>query len=164
MVFSLYAKGLTDGETGARFREIHGASVLGETVGGTADGAIEEMSEWSSRPLGPVHAAVSVECDRGTARSSAARSARPSAWIRTDALGLWGSPASEGARRWLSMPTYLRSRGVVDALVPVCDGLRGLPDAVETVRPPATRADVRDPLVAQHVQARVREGPGRASP
>lgn len=52
-----------------------------------------------------------------------------------DVLGIWGSPASEGARYWLSVLTDLKNRGVGDVFVPLCDGLKGLPDAVGTVWP-----------------------------
>jgi hypothetical protein len=50
-----------DGEAGARLRGIHGASASGGTAAGIADGVVEEMSEWSSGPLDPVCAAVSVD-------------------------------------------------------------------------------------------------------
>jgi putative transposase len=52
-----------------------------------------------------------------------------------DVLGIWGSPASEGAKYWLSVLTDLKNRGVADVFFLVCDGLKGLPDAVETVWP-----------------------------
>jgi transposase-like protein len=41
----------------------------------------------------------------------------------------------EGAKHWLQVFTELKHRGVEDVLMLVCDELRGLPDAVETVWP-----------------------------
>jgi len=52
-------------------------------------------------------------------------------------LGIW-LETTEGAKFWLKVLTELRNRGVEDVLFVCCDGLPGLPDAVETVWPAAT--------------------------
>ena len=49
-------------------------------------------------------------------------------------LGIWVQ-ATEGAKFWLSVCTELRNRGVRDVLIACCDGLSGLPEAIETVWP-----------------------------
>jgi transposase-like protein len=51
VVLSLYAKGLTTGEISAHFAEIYGASVSRETISRITDKVIEEMNDWSVRPL-----------------------------------------------------------------------------------------------------------------
>jgi transposase-like protein len=51
VVLSLYAKGLTTGEISAHFEEIYGASVSKETISRITDKVLEEMNEWSARPL-----------------------------------------------------------------------------------------------------------------
>jgi transposase-like protein len=51
MVLSLYAKGLTTGEICAHFAEIYGASVSRETISRITDKVLEEMQDWSVRPL-----------------------------------------------------------------------------------------------------------------
>lgn len=53
-----------------------------------------------------------------------------------DVLGLW-TGAIEGAKFWLSVLTELRNRGVKDILVVCVDGLKGFPQAIETVFPQA---------------------------
>src|SRR3954465_1125540 len=58
IVLSLYAKGLTTGEISAHFAEIYGASVSRETISRITDKVIEEMTDWSHRPLDEVYAAV----------------------------------------------------------------------------------------------------------
>ena len=50
-------------------------------------------------------------------------------------LGIWASPAAEGARYWLSVLTEMKNRGVDDVFFLICDGLKGLPDAVGAVWP-----------------------------
>jgi hypothetical protein len=51
IVLSLYAKGLTTGEISAHFAEIYGASVSKETISRITDKVLEEMTDWSHRPL-----------------------------------------------------------------------------------------------------------------
>ncbi|GGT45269.1 hypothetical protein GCM10010254_75260 [Streptomyces chromofuscus] len=52
-----------------------------------------------------------------------------------DILGIWAGDGGEGAKHWLQAFAELKNRGVEDVLMLVCDGLKGLPDAVETVWP-----------------------------
>src|SRR6188472_606849 len=61
VVLSLYAKGLTTGEISADFAEIYGASISKETVSRITDKVVEEMLDWTSRPLEPVYAAVFLD-------------------------------------------------------------------------------------------------------
>ncbi|WP_027657346.1 IS256 family transposase, partial [Salinispora vitiensis] len=58
VVLSLYAKGLTTGEISAHFAEIYGASVSKETISRITDKVLEEMADWSHRPLDEMYAAV----------------------------------------------------------------------------------------------------------
>ncbi|MCX4792654.1 IS256 family transposase, partial [Streptomyces sp. NBC_01242] len=52
-----------------------------------------------------------------------------------DILGLWVGDGGEGAKYWLQVLTEIKNRGARDVLMLVCDGLTGLPDAVNTVWP-----------------------------
>ncbi len=51
-----------------------------------------------------------------------------------ECLGLWIADA-EGARTWLSILKVLKNRGLNDILIACVDGLKGFPDAVNTVYP-----------------------------
>ena len=61
IVLSPNAKGLTTGEISARFAEIYGASVSEETISRITDKVIEEVQDWSARPLDEVYAAFSEQ-------------------------------------------------------------------------------------------------------
>lgn len=50
-----------------------------------------------------------------------------------DILGLWDGDGGEGAKFWLSVLTETKNRGVEDVCIVVCDGLEGLPEAINTV-------------------------------
>ncbi|EST33778.1 hypothetical protein M878_12085 [Streptomyces roseochromogenus subsp. oscitans DS 12.976] len=54
---------------------------------------------------------------------------------RRETLGLWAGDGGEGAKHWLHILNEIKNRGVNDVLMLVCDGLKGLPEAVETVWP-----------------------------
>ena len=66
----------------------------------------------------PVYCAIGVTVDR-----------------KRDILGLWIGVGGEGAKYWLGVLTELRNRGVEDVCIVVCDGLKGLPEAIETTWP-----------------------------
>jgi transposase-like protein len=56
-----------------------------------------------------------------------------------DVLGLWLGPSGgEGAKQWATMLTELRNRGLQDALIVCCDGLKGLPESIRITWPDAT--------------------------
>jgi transposase-like protein len=52
-----------------------------------------------------------------------------------DFLGLWAGEHGdgEGAKFWLRVLSEIKNRGTRDVLMVVCDGLKGLPDAVNSV-------------------------------
>jgi transposase-like protein len=141
MVISLYAKGLTTGEISAHFAEIYGASVSKETISRITDKVIEEMNDWAHRPLDEVYAAVFIDAIMVKVRDGQVANRPVYAAIGVtlqggkDVLGLWAGTGGEGAKFWMSVLTDLRNRGVRDVFFLVCDGLKGLPEAVSNVWP-----------------------------
>ena len=140
VVLSLYARGLTTGEISAHFQEIYGADVSRETVSRITERVVAEKDEWCSRPLDRVYAAVFIDATVVKVRDG--QVANRAFYVAVgvdleggrDVLGIWASPAAEGARYWLSVLTELKNRGVDDVFFLICDGLKGLPDAVEIRR------------------------------
>lgn len=51
-----------------------------------------------------------------------------------EVLGLW-TTANEGSKFWLQVLTDLQNRGVKDILIACVDGLKGFPQAIESVFP-----------------------------
>lgn len=51
-----------------------------------------------------------------------------------DMLGIWVGEA-EGANYWLGIMNELKNRGVQDILIATVDGLKGFPEAIESVFP-----------------------------
>jgi putative transposase len=141
VVLSLYAKGLTTGEISAHFAEIYGASVSKETISRITDKVIEEMNDWSVRPLDETYAAIFIDAIVVKVRDGQVANRPFYAAIGVtlagdrDILGLWAGTGGEGAKFWMSVLTDLRNRGVKDTFFVVCDGLKGLPEVVSNVWP-----------------------------
>ncbi|WP_369751386.1 IS256 family transposase [Micromonospora sp. ATCC 39149] len=141
VVLSLYAKGLTTGEISAHFAEIYGASVSKETISRITDKVIEEMTDWSHRPLDAIYAAVFSDAIVVKVRDGQVANRPFYAAIgvsldgEKDILGLWAGTGGEGAKFRMSVLTDLRDRGVKDVFFLVCDGLKGLPEVVTNVWP-----------------------------
>ena len=145
IVLSLYAKGLTTGEISAHFAQIYGASVSKDTVSRITDRVIEEMQAWSSRPLEAVYAAVFIDAIMVKIRDGQVGNRPVYAAIgvdldgHKDILGMWaGDGDGESAKFWMAVLTELKNRGVTDVFFVVCDGLKGLPNSVNTIWPMAT--------------------------
>ncbi|HEX8511183.1 MAG TPA: IS256 family transposase [Propionibacteriaceae bacterium] len=144
VVLSLYAKGLTTGEISAHFADVYGASVSKDTVSRITDRVIEEMHTWWARPLEKVYAAIFIDAIMVKIRDGQVRNRPVYAAIgvdldgHKDVLGMWaGDGYGESAKFWLAVLTELRNRGVKDVFFVVCDGLKGLPDSVNTAFPQA---------------------------
>jgi transposase-like protein len=141
MVISLSAKGLTHGEIAAHLAEVYGAEVSKQTITTITDRVMEGMAEWQSRPLDPVYAVVFIDAIQVKIREGQVAN-RPvylalgvTADGTRDVLGLWAGEHGdgEGAKFWLRVLSEIKNRGTRDVLMVVCDGLKGLPDAVNSV-------------------------------
>lgn len=145
MVISLSAKGLTTGEIQAHLAEVYGAEVSKTTISTITDAVMAGMAEWQNRPLDFVYPVVFIDAIQVKIREGKVAN-RPIYMALAvtcdgtrDILGLWAGEhaAGEGAKFWLQVLTELRNRGLADVLMVVCDGLTGLPDAINTVWPDA---------------------------
>jgi putative transposase len=141
MVISLSAKGLTHGEIAAHLAEVYGAEVSKQAITMITDRVMEGMAEWQSRPLDPVYAVVFIDAIQVKIREGQVAN-RPvylalgvTADGTRDILGLWAGEHGngEGAKFWLRVLSEIKNRGTRDVLMVVCDGLKGLPDAVNSV-------------------------------
>jgi putative transposase len=141
IVLSLSAKGLTTGEVSAHLAEVYGASVSKDTISTITDRVLEGMAEWQSRPLDRVYPVIFIDCIHVKIREGNVTN-RPIYLAlgvtvngERDILGLWAGEHGdgEGAKYWLRVLSEIKNRGVADVLMVVCDGLKGLPDAVNTV-------------------------------
>jgi putative transposase len=141
LVLSLSAKGLTHGEIAAHLAEVYGTEVSKQTISTITDKVMEGMAEWQNRPLDRVYPVVFIDAINVKIRDGQVAN-RPVYVVMAvtvdghrDILGIWAGDGGEGAKHWLHVLTELKNRGVADVLMLVCDGLKGLPEAVEAVWP-----------------------------
>jgi putative transposase len=140
-IISLYARGMTVREIQSHLEELYGAEVSPSLISSITDAVADEVKAWQSRPLEPVYPIVYLDCihvkvrDTGAVRVKAVYLALG---INLDGekevLGLWIAQ-TEGAKFWLQVVTELKNRGVQDIFIACVDGLKGFPEAIETVYP-----------------------------
>lgn len=143
LVISLSAKGLTHGEICAHVAEIYGAEVSKQTISAITDRVMEGMTAWQNRPLDAVYPVIFIDCVNVKIREGNVAN-RPiyvalavTCEGTRDILGLWAGEHGdgEGAKYWMRVLSEIKNRGTQDCLIVVCDGLKGLPEAVTTVWP-----------------------------
>ena len=145
LVISLSAKGLTTGEIAAHLAEVYGAQVSKQTISTITDRVLEGMAEWQSRPLDPVYPVLFIDCvnvkirDGNVANRPIYVALAVTVTGTRDILGLWAGEHGdgEGAKYWLRVLSEIKNRGTADVCLVVCDGLKGLPEAIATVWPAA---------------------------
>ena len=105
------------------------------------DAVLDEVQAWQSRPLEQLYPIVYLDAlhvkmrDNGHVQNRAVYTAIAITLEgKKEVLGLWSS-ANEGAKFWLQVLTELQTRGVKDILIACVDGLKGFPEAIETVFP-----------------------------
>ena len=141
LVISLTAKGLTTGEVCAHLAEVYGTEVSKETISTITDRVLESLGEWQNRPLDPVYPVMFIDCINVKIRDGqvANRPVYVALAVTCDGgrdiLGLWAGDGGEGSKYWQRVLTEIHHRGVKDICILVCDGLTGLPEAVNQVWP-----------------------------
>lgn len=143
LILSLYARGMTTRDIQAHLAEVYGAGVSPALVSRVTDVVAEEITAWQTRPLDAVYPILYIDALMIKVRDGATvdnKAAHLVVGVDTDGykhvLGIWIA-ASEGARFWAGVLTELRNRGLKDALIVCCDGLAGLPEAIEAAWPRA---------------------------
>lgn len=142
-ILSLYAKGMTTREIAAAFKELYDADVSPALISKVTDTVMEQIVEWQNRPLDAVYPIVYLDCIVLKVRQYS-RLINKSVFLalginiegQKELLGMWLAE-NEGAKFWLNVLTELKNRGLNDILIACVDGLKGFPDAINTVYPKA---------------------------
>ncbi len=140
-MISLYARGMSTRDIQAHLQEMYGVEVSAGLISEETNEVMEEVKAWQNRPLEPLYALMYLDAlvvkirHNGRVENRAIYVAIGVDWHgKKDVLGLWTS-ATEGAKFWLGVLTELKNRGIKDVLVVCVDGLKGFPQAIETVFP-----------------------------
>jgi transposase-like protein len=144
-IIALYARGMTTRDIRAHLREMYDVDVSPDLISRVTDAVVEELQEWQARPLDRVYPVVFIDALMVKIRDGVVANRPVYLAIGIDCdgakqvLGMWVGPATgESSKFWLTVLSELKSRGVADVCIVCCDGLTGLPDAINVVWPQAT--------------------------
>ena len=140
-IIALYAKGMSTREIGSMIKELYDVDISPSLISQVTERVMDEVIQWQSRPLDALYPIVYLDCivlkikEGQQVKNKAIYIALGiNAEGHKELLGLWLSE-NEGSRFWLGVLTELKNRGVEDILIACVDGLKGLPEAIQSVYP-----------------------------
>jgi putative transposase len=143
-ILSLYARGMTTREIQGHLEEMYQVEVSPTLISNVTDAVIEEVKAWQTRPLDAIYPiayldalVVKMRADGRVENRAVYVAIGINLEGQKEVLGLWTS-ANEGAKFWLQVLTELQNRGLKDIFIACVDGLKGFPQAIETVYPKTT--------------------------
>ena len=168
MIISLYAGGMTVRDIQHHLEETAGTELSPETISNITDAVSDAVLEWRERPLDESYPVVYLDAVRVKVRDNGRvtpKAAHIAIGVDMDGFkhvpGIWVQD-NEGASFRAHVCAEMANRGMADALIVCCDGLKGLPEAVEATWPKAiARTCVAHPIraanrfVADHDRKRV---------
>jgi putative transposase len=142
-ILSLYARGMTTREIQGHLEEMYQVEVSPSLISSVTDAVIEEVKVWQNRPLDALYPILYLDALQVKVRDGA-HIRNKAVYLAIgvnlagikEVLGLWVAQ-TEGAKFWLQIVTELKNRGVEDIFIACVDGLKGFPEAIETVFPKA---------------------------
>jgi putative transposase len=140
-IISLYARGLSTREIQQHLEEIYQVEVSPTLISSVTDEVIDEVKAWQNRPLEELYPILYLDALQFKVRDGAHvrnKAIYVAIGVKLnglkEVLGLWVAQ-TEGAKFWLQVMTELKNRGVNDIFIACVDGLKGFPEAIETVFP-----------------------------
>ena len=140
-ILSMYARGMSSREIQQHLEEIYKVEVSPGLISTVTEAVIDEVRAWQGRQLDEVYPIVYMDAlhfkvrDNGHVRNKAVYLAiGVNLKGYKEVLGMWIAQ-TEGAKFWLSVVTELKNRGMRDMLIACVDGLKGFPEAIESVFP-----------------------------
>jgi putative transposase len=142
-VLSLYARGMTVRDIQSHLTELYGTEISRDLISTMTDAVLEEVKEWRNQPLESVYPIMFIDGFMAKCRLDG-RVCNRTVYViyginmegHKEVLGLYIGE-NEGAKFWLHVLTEIKNRGVEDVFILCADGLKGLPEAVESSFPKA---------------------------
>lgn len=140
-IIALYARGMTTRDIQAHLEEMYGVEVSPTLISQVTRAVQEEITLWQNRPLDEIYPIVYLDAIRIKVRQEG-RVINKAVYLAIgvnldgikEVLGMW-TAETEGAKFWLQVVTELQNRGVKDIFIACVDGLKGFPEAIESVFP-----------------------------
>ncbi|MGL1904470.1 MAG: IS256 family transposase [Fibrobacterales bacterium] len=140
-VIALYARGMSTREIQGYLQELYKIEVSPDLISTVTDTILDDVKVWQNRMLDSFYPIVFMDALRVKIRENN-RIINKAVYIalainmegQKEVLGLWIAN-NEGAKFWLNVLTEIQNRGVQDILVACVDGLKGFPEAIESIYP-----------------------------
>ena len=140
-ILSMYSRGMTVREIQGHLEDNYAVEVSPDLISSVTDSVLEEVRAWQNRPLDAVYPIVFMDALRVKIRDNGHiinKAVYMALGVNLDGhkevLGLWVAK-EEGAKFWLKVVTELKNRGLKDMFIACVDGLKGFPEAIESVYP-----------------------------
>lgn len=140
-MLSLYAHGSSYEQIRDFIEDFYGVGFSKGAITAVTDKIIPMLEEWKIRPLEAVYPFVFLDAIHYKVREDGKYISKAFYTVlgvgvdgKKEILGLYLNQ-SEGAKFWLQVLTDLSNRGVEDILIASVDGLKGFPEAINSVFP-----------------------------
>jgi putative transposase len=140
-IISLFGLGMSYQDIAAHVAELYGLDVSHATISAVTDKLIPELEQWQQRPLASFYPFVWLDAIHYKVKQDGRYESQAVYTVlalnlegKKEVLGLYLSQ-NEGANFWLSVLTDLNNRGLEDILISCVDGLKGFPEAINTIFP-----------------------------
>jgi len=140
-VISMFGLGMSYQDIASHVGEMYGLSVSNATISAVTDKLIPELKQWQQRPLESVYTFIWLDAIHYKVKEDGRYQSKAVYTVlglnlegKKEILGLYLSE-SEGANFWLSVLTDIANRGVQDILIASVDGLKGFPEAINSIFP-----------------------------
>ena len=140
-IIALFSLGTSYQDIRMHIEDLYGIHVSNGTINAVTDKLLPELQAWRERPLEAVYPIVWLDAIHYKIKENGRFISKAVYTIlglnidgKKELLGLYLSE-SEGAHHWLSVLTDLHNRGVQDILIACVDGLKGFPEAIESIYP-----------------------------
>jgi len=140
-ILAMYARGMSVRDIQSCLLDMYHVDVSEGLISQATEGIMEEVKAWQNRPLDNIYPIVFLDCIVVKSREEG-RVCNRSVYLalgvtmegQKELLGMWIA-RNEGAKFWLGVITELKNRGIKDIFIACIDGLKGFPEAIETVFP-----------------------------
>ncbi len=140
-IISMYAKGLTLSDIESYIKDIYGVNISSDFISKVTDKILPEVENWQNRALDRIYTILYLDAIHFKVREGGKIITKAAYTVlginldgKKDLLGIWVGE-NEGAKYWLRVLNEIKSRGVEDVLISCIDGLKGFPEALQTVFP-----------------------------
>lgn len=140
-ILALYSHGNSYSQIANLIEDIYGVGFSSGAISAVTDKIIPILQEWKVRPLEEVYPFVFLDAIHYKVKEDGKYISKAFYTVlgvkidgKKEILGLYLNE-SEGAKFWLQVLTDLHNRGVQDILIASVDGLKGFPEAINSVFP-----------------------------